>query len=38
VGGSYPAAQTADLLSLKEKSGKHHEKNNKSMHFTLGKD
>lgn len=36
VGGSDPAAQTTDLLSLKEKSEKHPVKN-KCMHFTLGK-
>lgn len=37
VGGSDPAAQTTNLLSLKEKSGKHHVKN-KCTYFTLGKD
>lgn len=37
VGGSDPAAQATNLLSLKEKSGKHHVKN-KCMCFTLGKD
>lgn len=37
VGGSDPAAQTTDLLFLKEKSGKHYIKN-KCTYFTLGKD
>lgn len=36
-GGSDPAARATNLLSLKEKSGKHHIKN-KCTHFTLGKD
>lgn len=38
VGGSDPAAQTTNLLSLKEKSGKHPVEKNNCMHFALGKD